>query len=281
MRPLPCTWAGLARHVQVSLVEASAGLLGAFDRALADYYQKGLKKMQIDVRLGTAVIGIEDATDAHGHHFTLAHLSDGSKVPFGLMVWSAGLAPVKFVQNSGLQLHARGGRIIVDDYLRVPGSNGRVFALGDCAGHQTAQLPPTASVAEQQAQYLGDCFNQYYSKFDVVAKPKTEELPLPGPVIPALMPVTALEFLDRLLCKAQPQFQYKNRGSMAGMGWGGGVADLTKSELPVPGVGISGFAAFVMWRTTYLSKQLSYANMLLVPMMWLKTFMFGRDISRF
>ena len=34
--------------MQVSLVEASAGLLGAFDRALADYYQKGLKKMQID-----------------------------------------------------------------------------------------------------------------------------------------------------------------------------------------------------------------------------------------
>ena len=256
-------------------------MLGTFDRALADYYQKGLEKKRIDVRLGTAVVGIKDGQDAAGHHYTTAHLNDGTAIPFGMMVWSAGLAAVKFVQSSGLPLHARGGRIVVDDYLRVAGTYGRVFAIGDCAGHQTAQLPPTATVAEQQAQYLGDCFNKYYSSFDVLAKPRTDELPLPGPIVPGLMPVTALEFLDRLLCTAQPAFQYKNRGSMAGMGFGSGVADLTKSELPVPGAGITGFAAFVMWRTTYLSKQLSYTNMLLVPMMWFKTFLFGRDISRF
>ena len=29
-----------------------------------------------------------------------------------------------------------------------------------------------------------------------------------------------------------------------------------------------------------ISKQLSYANILLIPMYWLKTFLFGRDISR-
>jgi len=195
-----------------------------------------------------------------------------------MMVWSAGLAPVKFVTNAELPL-GRGGRIVVDDYLRVPGQKGRVFALGDCAGNENAALPPTASVAEQHGQYLGDCFNKYYSSFDV--RNRDAEVPLPGPVTPGLMPLTILEPLDKLLLKAAPEFQYKNRGSLAGMGFGGGVADLTKSELPLPKTGFTGFAAFVAWRGTYLTKQLSWSNMILVPMYWFKAAVFGRDISRF
>jgi NADH dehydrogenase FAD-containing subunit len=46
-----------------------------------------------------------------------------------MMVWSAGLAPVKFVKESGLPLLK--GRIEVNEYLRVPNSNGRIYALGD------------------------------------------------------------------------------------------------------------------------------------------------------
>jgi NADH dehydrogenase FAD-containing subunit len=93
--------------------------------------------------------------------------------------------------------------------------------------------------------------------------------------------ITSLEFMDRVLCKADPKFTYKNRGSMTHAGFGSGVADLTSSELPVPKAGISGLAAFIMWRGTYASKQLSWSNMLLVPMHWFKALVFGRDISRF
>jgi hypothetical protein len=50
---------------------------------------------------------------------------------------------------------------------------------------------------------------------------------------------------------------------MAGMGFGGGVSDLTKSDLPLPKVASSGVAAFLMWRSVYLTKQLSYTNMIL------------------
>eukprot|EP01050_Picozoa_sp_SAG11_P008790 SAG11_NODE_791_length_7146_cov_49.170427_2_plen_84_part_00 len=39
----------------------------------------------------------------------------------GGQVWSAGAAPVKFVAAAALPIHERGGRIVVDDYLRVPG----------------------------------------------------------------------------------------------------------------------------------------------------------------
>jgi len=224
---------------------------------------------------------VEESTD-DGYHTTIAKLADGSELPFGMMVWSAGLAPVKFVTNSGLDLHNRGGRIRVDDYLRVTGCKGRVFALGDCAGTESGPLPPTATVAEQQGQYLGDCFNNYYKDFDVLSESKAVELPLPGPIVPGLMPVGLLEPLDKVFCKAAPEFQYKNRGSLAGMGFGGGVADFTQSELPgLPKTGVTGFAAFLAWRGTYLTKQLSWSNMVLVPMHWFKAMVFGRDISRF
>jgi hypothetical protein len=44
-----------------------------------------------------------------------------------------------------------------------------------------------------------------------------------------------------------------------------------------------GRAAWLMWRGAYWVGKgiLSWQNMLLLPMYWLKTFVFGRDISRF
>ncbi|GAX22180.1 hypothetical protein FisN_19Lh240 [Fistulifera solaris] len=289
----------LMSHVKVTLVEAGPGLLGSFHQSLADYYLKKLKEKKIDVRLSMAVIGVElrpyakanttsdespnsDVTNDPNHphrssamgQYTVAQFADGTELPFGTMVWSAGLAPVRFVKDSGFQLQR--GRIVVDEYLRVP-DHENVFALGDCAALVSGPLPPTASVAEQQAYYLADCFNKYYYE----AATRKEPLPLPGPVAPALMPWKLLEFLNPILCKSQPEFTYKNRGMMAGMGFGGGVTDLTNTDLPSPKTTMSGTAAFVTWRTTYLTKQLSWKNMMLIPMYWFKAMVFGRDISRF
>ena len=42
-----------------------------------------------------------------------------------------------------------------------------------------------------------------------------------------------------------------------------------------------GFFAFLLWRSAYLTKLLSIRNKILVPMYWLKTIIFGRDISNF
>ena len=188
-------------------------------------------------------------------------------------------APVKFIAKSNLAL--KRDRVIIDDYLRVPGTKGRVFALGDCAVTED-NLPPTATVAEQQALYLTECFNKYYTEFDVLdQKNSDKEVPLPGDVVPALMPFGALSFLNKLLCESSPKFQYKNRGAMASMGFGGGVTDLKSTDLPSPKTTLSGYASFLVWRSTYLTKQLSLQNMVLIPMYWFKVILFGRDISRF
>ena len=49
------------------------------------------------------------------------------------------------------------------------------------------------------------------------------------------------------------------------LGFGGGVVDNTNSDLPVPKVAssMSGLAAFIMWRSAYWTKQVSYTNKIL------------------
>ena len=198
-----------------------------------------------------------------------------------MVVWSAGLAPVKFTSKSKLPTMNPGQKIITDEFLRVKGHNGRLFAIGDCAGIENNLLPSTANVAEQQGVYLADCFNEYYKDFDVVNQSKSVALPVPGDVVPALLPWKQTRFLDKILTKAAPHFQYKNRGSMSLGGMYDGVVDMKQTDLPFPKITMSGGSAFWTWRGAYASKQLSLTNMILVPMYWFKSTIFGRDISRF
>lgn len=268
----------LVGQIKLTLVEAGPGILGSFDKALSEYYLKKLEDKNIDVRLNTAVAGVDERF-IEGEQITVARFADGSEVNFGTMVWSAGLAPVKLIANSNLSLDRN--RIVVDDYLRVPDTLGRVFALGDCSASPD-HLPPTATVAEQQALYLSDCFNKYYSNFDVLdEKNQNVEVPLPGNVTPYLMPWNILSFVNKVLCKSSPTFQYKNRGAMTSMGFGGGVTDLKNTALPSPKTTMTGHASYFVWSSTYLTKQLSIQNMILIPMYWFKALIFGRDISRF
>jgi NADH dehydrogenase FAD-containing subunit len=64
------------------------------------------------------------------------------------------------------------------------------------------------------------------------------------------------------------------------MGMGGGVSQIGK-DLPLANSKLSGRAAYFVWSSTYLTKQLSLQNMILIPMYWFKAMIFGRDISRF
>jgi len=289
----------LVPSIQITLVEAGPGLLGSFDRTLAEHYLEELKKKHIHVRLGTAVVGVEDrplvthsgeaadvcsiqqhkttttttsTTKEDLNSYTVAKFADGTELPFGTMIWSAGLAPVKFIENSSSLELSRGQKIITDEYLRVKNHQGRIFAMGDCATTTTAPLPATASVAEQQAHYLADCFNLYYKDFDITTS--NEDLPTPGKVVPSLVPFASLHFLNSWLCTPSEQFKYYNRGGLVSLGMLGGVADVYGSKQ-------KGLVANLAWKSAYLTKQLSYSNMMLIPMYWFKAYAFGRDISRF
>lgn len=236
----------LLPYVKLTLVEAGPALLGPFDSALQNYTAGLFKKRDIDVRLGTAVVGVEDF-EQEGFRFKgrRAVLSDQSQLEFGTMVWSAGLAERNFTKSLDglLEKHPRNGRIVVDEYLRVKGFEGSVWACGDAAiNEKGVPMPQLAQVARQQGIYLADVFN---------GKIREDEKP----------------------------FQFFSLGSMAYVGELKGIYDGTSvgepgKEIQTPQ--ITGLVALLMWRFAYWGRQTSLVNKMLIPMHWFKSFVFGR-----
>ena len=71
-----------------------------------------------------------------------------------------------------------------------------------------------------------------------------------------------------------PLFRYKHYGMLAYIGSERALADLAS----VKG---KGFSTWLFWRSAYLTRLVSIKNKVLVLFDWFKTFVFGRDISRF
>jgi NADH dehydrogenase FAD-containing subunit len=246
--------------VNITLVEAGPALLGPFDSSLQEYALGLFKKREVDVRLETAVIGVEDFK---GDNFRFpgrrAMLSDGSTLEFGTMVWSAGLAPRSFTEtlDNVLERHPRNKRIIVDEHLRVKGHEGSIWAMGDAAiNEKGVPIPQLAQVARQQGLYLADVFNE---------KIKEDEKP----------------------------FNFFSLGSMAFMGDNSGIYDGSTIGAPreskegdapaswFKSPKITGFLALLVWRFAYWGRQTSIQNKVLIPVLWAKSYLFGRDVTRY
>ena len=236
----------LTPWVKITLVEAGPALLGPFDSALQQYALGLFKKRDIEVRLGTAVTGVEDDElgGSNAHH-RVANLSDGSKLPFGTMVWSAGLAPRSFTQSlqGVFEMHPRNKRIIVDKYLRVKGYEGSIWACGDAAvNEEGVVLPQLAQVARQQGIYLSKVLNGTQGETD-------------------------------------KEYKFFSLGSMAFLGEQKGIYDGSSVGEPgkeIKSPKIRGILALLIWRTAYWGRQTSMVNKILIPMHWMKSFLFGR-----
>lgn len=241
----------LLPHVKITLVEAGPALLGPFDAALQKYAHGLFQRREIDVRLGTAVTGVEDV-DIGGYHFPSrqALLTDGTKLEFGTMVWSAGLAPRTFTEtlDGVLEKHPKSKRILVDKYLRVKGYEGSIWACGDAAVNEDGvAVPQLAQAARQQGIYLAKVFN---------GKQGEDE----------------------------KEFHFFSLGSMAYVGDLKGIYDGTTVGEPGKEIRhpkITGLLAMLIWKFAYWGRQTSIVNKVLIPMHWFKSFLFGRDISRF
>ncbi|KAK0549229.1 hypothetical protein OC846_003385 [Tilletia horrida] len=158
----------------------------------------------------------------------------------------------------------------------IPG----VFAIGDAAALKSGLLPATAQVANQQAKHLAKLLNE-------LPPPNRRKLDTDTPTAAAGSPVAPLPTsgrdvnLDRI-SQAAP-FEFFNKGIMASLGTGSAIVQLP----PIPkgsnhqGADLSGRPAWLAWRSTYSILSLSWRNKISVPLNWLMTGIFGRDISRF
>jgi len=66
---------------------------------------------------------------------------------------------------------------------------------------------------------------------------------------------------------------------MASVGRYKALVDLRQSK-EAKGVSMAGFLSWIIWRSAYLTRVLSWRNRFYVAVNWATTFVFGRDISR-
>ena len=129
-------------RAHVVLVEGGDSLMSAYDADLRDYTAATLRRRGVDVRLGTPVARVSP----DGVAFT-----DGTFLQARTVVWAAGIRAVPLADVLGVET-TYGGRIVVDDALRVPGRPD-VFVVGDLAGASDAQGELYPQVAIQQGRH--------------------------------------------------------------------------------------------------------------------------------
>ncbi|KAL4421095.1 hypothetical protein ABPG77_009622 [Micractinium sp. CCAP 211/92] len=272
----------LMKHVRVTLLNSAQTILNQFDSKMQQHALENFKRVGVDVRTGVRVTEVTKDTIV---------LKNGEQLPYGVCVWSAGNAPRPLVQQLAGQIPEQaefqpGGRpskLAVDPFLRVVGARD-VIALGDCSLMVGDRLPATAQVAGQQGAYVAHMINRGY-------------LPLMGGLDqpPPCKPVDAEALVTdnvgtmgstladdeeegaSLLYYKKP-FQFLNLGILA---YVGDDRALTEISLPFTKIKLSGQFAYLVWKSVYITKQVSFRNRVLILFDWLKAQVFGRDLSNF
>ncbi|MGC9419112.1 MAG: FAD-dependent oxidoreductase [Rhodovulum sp.] len=141
--------------------------------------------------------------------------SDGEVIDTRTIVATIGNAPLRVVSRMGLR--SQHGRIAVERTLRVPGYD-NVWALGDCA------LIPLKEGASERFDFAPPTAQFAVREAKRIAK----------------------NIAAAVAGKPVQPFSYKSRGSLASLGAKRGVAE-------VFGFQITGFPAWVIWRSYYLA----------------------------
>ncbi|KAK6927108.1 FAD/NAD(P)-binding domain, partial [Dillenia turbinata] len=233
-------YAHVKDYIHVTLIEAN-DILSSFDDRLRRYATRQLTKS--GVRLVRGIV-----KDVHPQRIIL---SDGTSVPYGLLVWSTGVGPSPLIKSLDLP-KSPGGRIGIDEWLRVP-SEQDIFAIGDCSGFLGSTgkevLPALAQVAERQGKYLAELLNRI-GKADGGRANSAKDADLGN------------------------KFVYKHLGSMATIGRFKALVDLRQSK-EAKGISLAGFVSWFIWRSAYLSRVISWRNRFYVAINWATTFIFG------
>jgi len=255
----------LSEKIKITLIEALPSVLPMFSRELIDYTVSTFKESKIDILTGTMVKEIKEKS-------VVLQRPDKTiiEVPVGMVVWAGGnKARAVSVDLMSRLLDAQNNKrgITVDDHLRMAGTDGTIFALGDCTSTQYA---PTAQVASQQGVYVARMFKQL-AKRDALLEQ----------IVAAQKEGASIESLEKQLAKIESPnlrpFHYSHQGSLAYIGSEKAIADL---EFFHHKFSSGGVATFLFWRSAYLSTLFSLRNRVLVATDWLKVKLFGRDLVR-
>jgi NADH dehydrogenase FAD-containing subunit len=292
----PKYYPNLLKFVRIKVIEASPTILAPFDKSLQ---QEAIRQMQRKVN-----IQIPEVRDLLPERFKLVELllessvkevtedtidlMDGRSIPYGMAVWAAGNGPIPLTLDliktlgaeQARQQDVARGRLAIDPWMRAIGGKGRILSFGDCSCITARQLPATAQVASQQGEYLAKLLNKGYN---LSPEKSTQNVLLPPPTkTSGVTKESASDFVASFALgefSYAKTFQFLNLGILAYTGGGSALAQVTPAPNAPPVKG-SGKLGNAVWRSVYLSKQVSWRNRLLVLNDWTNRQIFGRDITR-
>jgi NADH dehydrogenase FAD-containing subunit len=254
--------------VRITVYDIAPKILPMFDTALSKYAMGVFARQKIEVktehRLERIRLADGELGARHGGLRIKIKENGGVEEHAGMVVWSTGLmqnplveklvnkqfTPADRAEAVHLQKDAKTGGIVTDAYLRAKIAN----ANPDNKGANVDVLDDVFVV--------GDC-----AVLDTV------------PSLPRTAQVASQEALHlaKMLNGGDvtgKAFEFRNYGTMTYLGSWKAIHQSSSDEL-------KGWVAWVLWRGAYLTKSMSIRNKICVPLYWLMTWLFGRDISRF
>lgn len=210
---------------RVVLVEGQDRLLGTFSPKLSHKARLRLESMGVEVLLNTQVASVDSNS---------VHLANGTSIATDTLVWAAGVRAHPLADRLGLET-ARGGRVVVDEQLRIP-QHPDVFAIGDLA----ATSLPNGDLVPQVAP--GAIQGGRHAAAAIIASLHSSG---DGEETVALAP-----------------FHYRDKGSMATIGRNAAVVELPND------IKVSGFVGWVVWLTLHLVMLIGFRNRANVLVNW-------------
>lgn len=216
-------------EIRVVVIHPGDYLLPELGEELGRYAERKMRDRKVEVIKGARVANYDGWT---------VTLNNGISIPAATLIWTAGVKPSPVV--AALPCTKEKGRIVVDEFLQVPGFTG-IWTAGDCAAvpdlTSGAYYPPTAQHGMREA-------------------------------------VAAASNIERtILGRELKPFRYRTMGMLASIGHHTGVASMF-------GFKFSGFIAWWMWRSVYLMKLPRLVKKLRVMIAWTLDLLFGRDIEQ-
>lgn len=228
--------------LKVIVIEALPMILPGFNEKLAEFAKQKLIERGIDIKLQTAI------TSFDGNEVTTKSIDQNPKDPLDESKVDS-IITKTLIWTAGVtpvstiqrsMLKTDRGKVIVNDYLEVQDFPG-VFAIGDCA---------------------------------LFLNPETKRpFPPTAQIAEAQAKIAAKNLIALIKNSKKEKFEYHSKGQMAIIGKRSGIATFL-------GMNISGFWAWIIWRSVYLSKIPTLDKQIRVFLDWVIDLFFDRDISR-
>lgn len=245
----------LMPFVAITIYDIAPKVLPMFDSSLTAYATEMFHRQGITVKTEHHLQRIR----REGDYLMLNVKEEPEEVAAGVVVWSTGLMQNPLVGrmlNSEIEGMGRiakdrkTGGIITDDHMRV-----QIESPDSDGNNGTTTLPDVFAI--------GDCSV------------------MPDQPLPATAQVASQQalYLSKRFNAGDANgndvgFKFRNLGMMAYLGSWRAIHQSNTNE-------IKGRAAWVLWRTAYLTKSMSLRNKIMIPVYWMITWLFGRDITRF